>query len=266
MADLNFPTSPVNGQTYTLNGVKYAYDSTIGAWLTNTIQGTLGTSLDSQVLYNSSGISTGSNGIIYSTSANTLFVANVVSRANVLANYIFANGAFLTGITTDISSVFNVANAAFNKANTGGVSVGNETASSSTFYPVFTTTTSGIASSQNVSTTKLTFVPSTGTLSATVVNTLSDAREKENVIEIDGMSLISTMHPVEFTWKDNGNKSYGFIAQELEKNFPELVSTDDKGIKSVSYIPVIAMLVDAVNKQQNEIENLKFKINEMEKS
>lgn len=36
---LNFPDSPTNGQTYTINGVVYIYNSNKGYWLTDTISG-----------------------------------------------------------------------------------------------------------------------------------------------------------------------------------------------------------------------------------
>jgi hypothetical protein len=32
MAEFNFPTSPANGATYSLNGITYVFDSTEGAW------------------------------------------------------------------------------------------------------------------------------------------------------------------------------------------------------------------------------------------
>jgi hypothetical protein len=48
-----------------------------------------------------------------------------------------------------------------------GSTVSDDTSTNSTFYPLFTATTSGIVTSSKVSTTKLSFNPSTGTLSAT---------------------------------------------------------------------------------------------------
>lgn len=143
----------------------------------------------------------------------------------------------------------------------GGSTIGNETASASTFYPVFTTTTSGTMSSANVTTTKLTFIPSTGTLSATIYNSTSDVKLKENIHSFDGIELLNQINPVSFTWKDSQSKSYGVIAQELEEVLPELVDTNVDGMKSVSYIPMIAMLIDVVKKQQKEIEEIKSLLN-----
>jgi hypothetical protein len=49
----------------------------------------------------------------------------------------------------------------------------------------------------------------------------------------------------------------GFIAQEIEKVFPELVDTGADGYKSVKYANFTALLVEAVKDQQNQIEKLK---------
>lgn len=171
---------------------------------------------------------------------------------------IYGGATNIPAITVDaygrITSASNVA------VSSGGLTVGDQTSSSSTFYPLFTTTTSGSASDANVATTKLYFVPSTGTLSATVFNSLSDIQFKTDIQEFDGKELINNIDPVTFTWKDTGGKSYGVIAQDLEQILPELVQTVD-GIKSVSYIPMIAILIDVVKKQGEEIEKLKTLLN-----
>ena len=65
---------------------------------------------------------------------------------------------------------------------------------------------------------------------------------------------------VKFNWKDNGKVSYGVIAQELEKILPELVSEVGE-YKSVSYVPLIAFLIDALKKHEEEINLLKNSIN-----
>jgi hypothetical protein len=43
----------------------------------------------------------------------------------------------------------------------------------------------------------------------------------------------------------------------LEKILPELVSINHNGKKTVNYIPIIAFLVEAVKRQQQDIEALK---------
>jgi len=46
------------------------------------------------------------------------------------------------------------------------------------------------------------------------------------------------------------------IAQEVEKYFPELVSTDDQGYKTLNYAQFTAVLLEAIKEQQVEIEKL----------
>lgn len=165
------------------------------------------------------------------------YAIDVVGTVN--ASALFVNGAALSG----------------------GATLTNEVSSSSTYYPVLTTATSGTMSTANTSNSKLYFVPSTGTLSATVFNSLSDSTLKTNVEEINGISLLNNIRPISFNWKDTGQKSYGVIAQELEQTLPELVETNDQGLKSVSYIPMIAMLIDVVKKQEERIEKLEQLLN-----
>ncbi len=55
----------------------------------------------------------------------------------------------------------------------------------------------------------------------------------------------------------------GFIAQEVEKVFPELVSTvDSSNVKLMSYIGMIPYLLEAIKAQQVQIEDLKAQIGE----
>ena len=52
-------------------------------------------------------------------------------------------------------------------------------------------------------------------------------------------------------------QEYGYLAQELEKIFPDLVSQDSEGHYSVNYIGLIPLIVEALKEQKNEIEKLK---------
>lgn len=135
------------------------------------------------------------------------------------------------------------------------ITMSNDTSSATTQYVTFTTQTTGIASAFSVSDAKLYYNPNTGTLNATEFNTLSDATLKENVVPItNSFDMLDMIDTVEFNWKDSGQKSYGVLAQQLEKIMPELVRTNENGIKSVSYIPLIALLIDTVKKLKKEIE------------
>jgi hypothetical protein len=123
---------------------------------------------------------------------------------------------------------------------------------------LFTNSTSGSVSTGNISIPSLYFVPSTGSLNATEFNSLSDATLKEDINPISNyFELLEKINPVSFKWKETNKSSYGVIAQEIEQLLPSLVSTNDKGIKSVSYIPLISILISCVKELKQEINNLK---------
>lgn len=96
------------------------------------------------------------------------------------------------------------------------------------------------------------------TITATDFNSVSDISLKENIKSIDNsIYILSKINPVLFNWKENGKKSYGMIVQEIEKVLPELVLQQENGYKSVAYIQLIALLIDAVNNLNKEVETLK---------
>jgi hypothetical protein len=57
----------------------------------------------------------------------------------------------------------------------------------------------------------------------------------------------------------------GLIAQEVENAFPSLVETDPSGVKSIYYMGVTAVLVEALKAQQKQIEDLTSRIKALEK-
>jgi len=145
----------------------------------------------------------------------------------------------------------------------GGVTIVNDTATNATRYVMFDDVTSGSVSSVNVSSTKLTFNPSTGTLSATVFTSLSDASKKTNVQPIkNSIEIVEQLEGVRFDWKDNKTPSVGVIAQQVEKILPEVVETNTDGLKAVNYSGLIGVLIEAIKDQQREINILKEKLNQ----
>lgn len=146
----------------------------------------------------------------------------------------------------------------------GGSGTGNLTIVSSsadaTVYPIFTANTSGVIQSANVASTKLYFNANSGTLSATTFNSLSDETQKYNVSFIaDASDTVNSLQGVEFDWVENGKKSAGVIAQELEKILPHLVDTSPEGLKTVNYSGIIAYLIEAVKDMDNRIKVLEAK-------
>jgi len=94
-----------------------------------------------------------------------------------------------------------------------------------------------------------------GNVTAIDFNSTSDQTLKINIEKLNNsIEILKQINPVSFNWKGNGEKSYGVIAQELEKILPELVK-DNNGTKTVSYIPLIALLIDAVLELNQKLEN-----------
>ena len=96
------------------------------------------------------------------------------------------------------------------------------------------------------------------TITAQDFNSTSDLLLKHNIHTIsNSLDIISQLRGVEFMWNNNNKKSYGVIAQELETVLPELVNTDK--FKSVNYIGLIGILIQAINELRIEVEMLKNK-------
>ena len=118
--------------------------------------------------------------------------------------------------------------------------------------------------------TRYTFFPSTANM--TVNGTItqgSDARVKENIVEIDDcLGKVKEMRGVYYNRTDINTEvtKVGVIAQEVEKVLPELIlENEEDGLKSVAYSELTAVLINAVKEQQVMIEDLKSRIEQLEK-
>jgi hypothetical protein len=114
------------------------------------------------------------------------------------------------------------------------------------------------------------YVSYSGTVSATngTISAISDARLKENVQDIDvGLGAILALKPRKFDWKAGKGKDIkgdrGFIAQEFEQVFPQLVDEwkDPAPEGEVAYKSVrqdlIPVLVKAIQELAAEVNALK---------
>ena len=92
----------------------------------------------------------------------------------------------------------------------------------------------------------------------------SDLRLKENIATIENpLDKVSQLRGVTFNYKEDGSKSTGLIAQELEKVLPEVVyetediNDSDNNFKAVRYGNVVGLLVEAIKELKAEVEELK---------
>jgi hypothetical protein len=88
--------------------------------------------------------------------------------------------------------------------------------------------------------------------------TNSDARYKKNVSTLENaLTKVLSLRGVRYDTNDGADspqgkgKHIGVIAQELEEQFPELVSTDAEGSKSVAYDKLGAILIQALKELVN---------------
>jgi hypothetical protein len=180
---------------------------------------------------------------------------------------------------------------------TATVSVTDQTTSATTHYPLFTTASSGTISATQVSTTKVSYQPSTGVLtlggnqtaSSRTTGTLvvtggvgisgalyvgadiysyasSDARLKENLSKIDdSLEKLLKISGYQYHWNKIAQEMYpertmqdvGVIAQEVKEIVPSAVVEREDGYLAVRYDKLIPLLIEAVKALKEEIEIMK---------
>ena len=90
-----------------------------------------------------------------------------------------------------------------------------------------------------------------------ILNQISDSINSMTTLE-----KINSLTPVTYNWNsenDTDNKHIGFIAQEMEQIFPDLVSTDEEtGLKSIGYSNLTPYLVEAIKEMDLKVKNLEL--------
>lgn len=104
-------------------------------------------------------------------------------------------------------------------------------------------------------------------------HTYSDKRLKQNVNPLSNtLSSILQLQGVSFYWEENlvhqlnlpNARQVGFIAQEVEQVYPELVANDSLGYKSVDYAMFSPILVEAIKEQQTQLNDLQQQNSQLE--
>jgi hypothetical protein len=108
--------------------------------------------------------------------------------------------------------------------------------------------------------------------------TVSDRTKKTNIEPLNGgLDAVLSLQAYKYNFKMNGNEaeklitgehvqttSIGVMAQDVEKVIPEAVNTDENGNKHMSYDMLVPVLIEAIKEQQQQIDVLKAKIEELE--
>jgi hypothetical protein len=98
------------------------------------------------------------------------------------------------------------------------------------------------------------------------ITAYSDARVKENIETLpNALESVKQMRGVTYNKIGEEKQSIGVIAQELEEVVPQLVHTNEEGMKSVAYGNITALLIEALKEQQEQIEELKAQLDGLTK-
>jgi hypothetical protein len=102
--------------------------------------------------------------------------------------------------------------------------------------------------------------------SAAAFGSYSDARLKENIEPLPSqLDNILALKPSEFDYKDGSGHQIGFIAQEMQEVYPDVVSEGENDMLTITgWSKTEARLVKAIQEQQTIINDLKARITALE--
>lgn len=88
----------------------------------------------------------------------------------------------------------------------------------------------------------------------------SDIRLKEDLQDLDGKKTLSALmkwRPIRYFHKLKKKLKIGLIAQEVQKDFPEVIKPNSDGYLMINYSNLVPALLVAIQEQQRQIDELK---------
>tara|TARA_B110000503_G_scaffold139420_1_gene227772 strand:- start:892 stop:1650 length:759 start_codon:yes stop_codon:yes gene_type:complete len=140
------------------------------------------------------------------------------------------------------------------------IAIANQLSDSATYYPTLVNAITGTTTGVSTSSTKLSFQPSTGTLTTTALVETSSIALKENVIPIENaLESLLKLTGVIYDRKDGSTKNEaGLIAEDVNKVLPNLVTKDENGNPfGINYTKFSAYLIEAVKTLSAQLNELK---------
>ncbi|MEZ0482914.1 tail fiber domain-containing protein [Fibrella aquatica] len=84
------------------------------------------------------------------------------------------------------------------------------------------------------------------------ISLMSDERQKTNIVRLDHASdKVSALNGYYYNWREGSDsKQVGFMAQEVERVLPEVVSQNSEGTRFVNYDGLVPLLTEAIKEQR----------------
>ena len=108
-------------------------------------------------------------------------------------------------------------------------------------------------------------IDNTGNVGASgEITASSDERLKTNIKTIENaLDKVTQLRGVEYDRTDIEKHQIGVIAQEVEKILPDVVHTNEDGMKSVAYGNIVAVLIESIKELKGEISELRAELDEL---
>ncbi|MDA9628164.1 tail fiber domain-containing protein, partial [Flavobacteriaceae bacterium] len=93
----------------------------------------------------------------------------------------------------------------------------------------------------------------------------SDARLKANIVSLGStLAKLLLIDGKRYTMKKDGKQNIGVLAQDIQKVFPELVSTDDRDMLAVNYQGLVPVLINGLKEQDAKMKEQDAKMKEQD--
>ncbi len=185
------------------------------------------------------------------SASNSIFIGQLAGNGDTVNNTgNVDNFSILIGKSTNTGGFSNSIALGGSAVNTAS----NEFMIGSTTRPINTTVWVGASGTATLDT-------------ATGLITTSDERLKKNITDLEDTTLdkLINVRTVNFNWinGDSDKTNIGFLAQDLENYFPELVYTGTDDYKGVNYANMTPILVEAIREMDLKVKDLDEKINNL---
>ena len=209
----------------------------------------------------------------YKSSAGNWHVGANASNAYVFYSGNYGSGSNRMMIDSDGNVLIGISSGA-----TGLLNVGPVTNKTGIFGSANTAGNPGIqgAHTSNSATGYVAYFANSGSSTGLYISntaawqSTSDERLKTDIQTLDVASRLMQIKPRSYLWKSQAasdkptKRNFGFIAQEMQDVFPDLVGTSPDGMLSVEYTGLIAPLVNTVQFLKAELDALKAKVAALE--